>query len=121
MDFFDLSRLVGRATRAVERWIEPHPSLSVQEMERRATLFWGHSLYHFNISPFSFKVRRTMAKLGIRMPMRDTLEDPRALEELVAGGGKDQVPCLKIEVPGSPTRWMYESADIIHYLTEKLT
>ena len=35
--------------------------------------------------------------------------------DLIAGGGKAQVPCLRL-VSEEGDQWMYESDDIIHYL-----
>ncbi|MBC7690661.1 MAG: glutathione S-transferase N-terminal domain-containing protein [Methylotenera sp.] len=90
-----------------------------EEVRRLSGLFQGHTLYHFQVSPYAWIVRRTLVKWGIPIPMRDILEDPAAWKELVTQGGKDQVPCLKIETPGAQTRWMYESRDIIAYLKQK--
>jgi len=36
--------------------------------------------------------------------------------DLIAGGGKSQVPCLRIEGENGEVRWMYESTDIVRYL-----
>lgn len=36
---------------------------------------------------------------------------------LSAGGGKTQVPCLRIESDDGKVEWMYESDDIIRYLS----
>lgn len=41
--------------------------------------------------------------------------------ELTSGGGKFQVPCLRIESADGKVRWMYESIDIIRYLKNDLT
>lgn len=46
--------------------------------------------------------------------LRSTSE-PQFASELMQGGGKTQVPCLRIET-GAEDRWMYESDDIIAYL-----
>jgi len=35
---------------------------------------------------------------------------------LIQGGGKPQVPCLRIENEDGSIEWMYESDDIIRYL-----
>ena len=35
---------------------------------------------------------------------------------LKQGGGKTQVPCLRIEDSAGNVQWMYESDDIIQYL-----
>lgn len=48
--------------------------------------------------------------------MRDTLRDASAFRELLVGGGRATVPCLRIEDDGGAVRWLYESEDIIEYL-----
>ena len=51
------------------------------------------------------------------MPMRDTTRDMSAFRELIAGGGRTMVPCLKITKANGETTWLYESSDIIEYLS----
>lgn len=75
----------------------------------------GLALYHFESCPYCQKVRRTMADLGVEIELRDTRQNPAFREEQVAGGGKGQVPCLRIEKDGEVT-WMYESDVIIDYI-----
>ena len=53
--------------------------------------------------------------MGIKIPLRNIKMRPSNKEELVAGGGKKQVPCLRIESADGDVRWMYESSDIIEY------
>lgn len=54
--------------------------------------------------------------MGAEIPLRDIHADPADRAALVEGGGKAQVPCLRIEGPGGDVRWMYESGDILAYL-----
>lgn len=75
----------------------------------------GLALYHFETCPFCQKVRRAMAELGVDLELRDTRQNPAFREEQVSGGGKGQVPCLRIEKAGEVT-WLYESDAIIDYL-----
>lgn len=56
---------------------------------------------------------------GIRLPLRNIRADPTDRAALVEGGGKPQVPCLRIEQPGGEVRWMYESSDILAYLRDR--
>jgi glutathione S-transferase len=77
--------------------------------------FPGHTLYHFYVSPPCIRVRRKIYRLGLGIPFKEVLVDEAAWKDLVKQGGKDQVPCLKIEDMGT-TRWMYESSEIIEYL-----
>ncbi len=77
-----------------------------------------YELYHSELCGFCHRVRRYMASAGWEFPLVDTLRDRRAKAELVAGGGKGTVPCLKI-TRGDEVEWMYESMDIINYLESK--
>lgn len=56
------------------------------------------------------------------LPLRDINTEPEAFRELLSGGGRSMVPCLRIEragTQGNEVEWMYESLDIIHYLGER--
>lgn len=53
---------------------------------------------------------------GLKIPLKETMFHPHNHADLVAGGGKGQVPCLRIETDGGEVRWLYESIDIIRYL-----
>ena len=81
------------------------------------------SLYEFHGCPFCVKVRRQMKRLGLRIELRDIIKNPVFEQELLAGGGQRQVPCLRID--GDPTqhgagvRFLYESSDINKYLSER--
>lgn len=50
-------------------------------------------------------------ELGFQLPMRDTEKDAQARPDLIAKGGKGQVPCLFIN-----DKPMYESASIVSFL-----
>jgi len=49
------------------------------------------------------------------LELRNTSDREHA-QALMAGGGKTQVPCLRIENEQGAVEWMYESDDIIQYL-----
>ena len=74
------------------------------------------ALYHFEACPYCRKVRRDVRLLGLSIEARDIKREPARKAELVAGGGKKQVPCLRIAEPDGTVRWMYESRDITDYL-----
>ena len=77
----------------------------------------GLTLYHFTSCPFCVRVRLATRRLGVQLEERNIRRDAGAREELLRGGGKTQVPCLRIEgESGSAPQWMYESGDIIRYL-----
>jgi glutathione S-transferase len=57
------------------------------------------------------------SKDALRVELRST-SDRRFAAELMQGGGKTQVPCLRIKDPQGNSQWMYESDDINRYLSE---
>jgi glutathione S-transferase len=77
-----------------------------------------YQLFQYDRCPFCRRVRQFMDAAGIDIEIRDTLQDPEAFGELIRGGGRSMVPCLKIQSEQG-IRWLYESADIIAYLRER--
>lgn len=61
------------------------------------------------------RVRAYLQQSGLQVPLKDTLLDPQARRDLIEGGGRGTVPCLRIE-NSAGVRWLYESLDIIEYL-----
>jgi glutaredoxin len=77
------------------------------------------TLYQYKACPFCVKVRRNMKRQSLPIETRDAKRNHSAREELLEGGGRLKVPCLKIEDSQGDVRWMYESKDIIGYLDER--
>jgi glutaredoxin len=77
-------------------------------------------LYQFETCPFCVKVRRALKRMNLKVELRDAKRNPVFAKDLVVGGGERQVPCLRISEPGTPVQWLYESDEIIKYLTERL-
>ena len=75
-----------------------------------------HALYYSKYCFFCQKVLRFLNGKNHDIEMRST-SDRIYHAELVAGGGKGQVPCLRIEGEDGKVRWMYESDDIIRYFS----
>ena len=48
--------------------------------------------------------------------MRNTTQDIAAYKELITGGGRATVPCLRIEREGREVEWLYESRDIMEFI-----
>ncbi len=76
----------------------------------------GLSLYQFKTCPFCVKVRREMRRLSLNIALLDAQRDGPVRADLIRGGGKAMVPCLKITDANGNSEWMYESAQIIQYL-----
>lgn len=77
------------------------------------------SLYQFDSCPYCARVRAAIAQLGLDIEIRDTLADRQHRQDLIAGGGRSMVPCLRIDHPDGRVEWMYESADIIRFLRSR--
>ena len=78
----------------------------------------GLSLYQFFACPFCVKTRRAIQRLNINIELKDINQNQQYRQELIQGGGKTQVPCLRIE-EGGQSRWLYESNDIIDFLSQR--
>jgi glutaredoxin len=74
------------------------------------------ALYQFVACPFCVKVRRAIRRLGLNIELRDTQMEGEHRWALLEGGGRVQVPCLRIEHDDGRVEWMYESGEIIAYL-----
>jgi glutaredoxin len=81
--------------------------------------FKNLSLYQLVACPFCVKVRRELKRLGIQPPLVNILDEPKLYEEMLKQGGRDQVPCLRIN-QGNQVTWLYESNEIIRYLRSEL-
>lgn len=75
-------------------------------------------LYMFPGCPFYQRVNRFLTDNSITLEQRNIRENPTFRDELIAGGGKSQIPCLRIEDSENNVEWLYESADIIDYLAD---
>lgn len=76
------------------------------------------SIFQFKLCPFCIKTRRAMHKLNLPIELLDAKNDPTSRSQLLEKGGKIKVPCLRI-TEGKQVKWMYESNEIITYLTRR--
>jgi len=77
------------------------------------------AIYQYEACPFCVKTRREVTRLGLNVEYRDARRDEVHRRALLEGGGKEQVPCLRIAEADGAATWMYESDDIIRYLNER--
>ncbi|WP_438766389.1 glutaredoxin family protein [Kushneria sp. TE3] len=77
------------------------------------------ALYEFESCPFCRRVLHEIERLSLNIELRNTREDPAARQELIEGGGRAMVPCLRITQETGETHWMYESADITAWLRQQ--
>ena len=76
----------------------------------------GLALYNSDSCWFCAQVRQTLDKLRMAIEIRDVVGNAQHRAALLNGGGKTQVPCLRIEEAPGQVRWLYESADICRFL-----
>jgi glutaredoxin len=76
------------------------------------------SLYQFFACPFCIKTRRAMYKMNLPIVKRSASKGSPHRDELLQGGGKIQLPCLRIEKADEVT-WLYDSSEIIKYLEQR--
>jgi len=108
--------LLGRLILTIDTLTAPrgmNRSAEAQSRVDRETARFA--LYQFRACPFCVKTRRTIRRLALDIELRDAQHDAGHSAELVALGGKRQVPCLRIEHEDR-TEWLYESSDINAYL-----
>ena len=77
-------------------------------------------LYQYKACPFCVKVRRAMKRNSLNIQTYDAKRNETSRKELIEGGGKLKVPCLRVEGKEGDVCWIYESSDIIAYLEEGL-
>jgi len=92
----------------------PHEQLEFDKKTRNLTL------YQFRSCPFCIRVRRAIKRHSLTIETRDALRDTTSRKQLLEGGGKIKVPCLKIMDAQGDATWLYESAAIIQHLEESV-
>ena len=80
----------------------------------------SYQLFKTDICGFCARVQEFMRLRSVNIELRDILKDELARQELLEGGGKAVVPCLRIK-NGESVVWLYESMDIIRYLDERFS
>ena len=76
-------------------------------------------LYYRDDCPHCWNVLSYLSDHHRELPMKEINLSDAASNELIIGGGKRQVPCLRIrENNGNKVTWLYQSAEIIKYLDE---
>lgn len=91
------------------------------EQDKVEALSSGLALFQYALCPYCVRVRRAMRKRGLQLLQLDVIKNEEARTELVLGGGKLQVPCLRIEQDNGDVQWLYESGDIIRFLERRFT
>jgi len=94
------------------------PERTPPEQARVDAATAGMALYQFKACPFCVKTRRAFRRLGLNIELRDARHDPKWRQQLLEDGGQLQVPCLFIPAVSGEPQWLYESEEIIRYLSD---
>ncbi|ACR10907.1 putative glutaredoxin [Teredinibacter turnerae T7901] len=76
------------------------------------------TLYHRPACGFCSRVMYALKDMNLDIPKEDIWQNSQARTDLYKGGGKNQVPALRIRQPNGDYVWMYESLDIIDFLQQ---
>lgn len=119
--FFKTLRVVLGPFLLLGDWLTRPKGIVRPEAEQQAIDARTRSLalYHFPTCPFCLKTRRTIRRLSLRIETCDAKNDPAHRAALIAGGGKPQVPCLRITDANGQQTWLYESDAINAYLNRE--
>ncbi len=112
--------LLGRVILLGELLFSPRPPQRSEAAQAALDLQTRDlTLYQFQACPFCVKVRFAMKRQGLNIETRDARRVPIYREQLLSGGGRIKVPCLRIHDTDGKARWLYESSQIIHYLEQR--
>ncbi len=113
---------LGRVILTLDFLTPPHPVKREPEdqkkMDDKASQL---SLYQFRACPFCVKVRRFMQRNALQIELRNAKDDGIHKDELIRGGKRHKVPCLRIENKEGSDEWLYESSAIIDYLKREFS
>jgi len=119
--FFRIVRIIIGPIILFINWITMPKGLRrpVEEQQRIDEQTKNMTLYQFRTCPFCIKVRREKKRLSLNIEIRDAQHNPEHREQLLKGGGKIKVPCLKTTDKNGETSWLYHSNNIIQVLQDK--
>ena len=120
--FFKLVQLIVGPVLLLWDWLTSPKGIQrpLQQQQRIDEKTRNMTLYQFRSCPFCIRVRRAMKRYSLNIETRDALRDTVSRQQLLEGGGKIKVPCLKIVDEHGGATWMYESAAIIQYFEERV-
>ncbi|MFT5720405.1 MAG: glutaredoxin [Motiliproteus sp.] len=114
--------LVGGLVQLINWLTLPKKGQRTPEYQRQVEqALHSHALYQFAGCPFCIKVRRAARRLNLPLELRDASSgsDGGHRQDLLEQGGRIKTPCLRIDKADGSSQWMYESKDIITYLTRQ--
>ena len=119
--FFKIIRIIIGPIILFINWITMPKGLRrpTEDQQRIDEQTKNMTLYQFRTCPFCIKVRREKKRLSLNIEILDAQHNPEHREQLLKGGGKIKVPCLKTYDENGKAIWMYDSHNIIQVLQDK--
>ena len=120
--FFKSLRAVIGPLLLLWEWLTPPKGIERPESEQQQVDAYTRNLtlYQFLTCPFCIRVRRVIKRQSLNIETLDAQKNPVNRQQLLEGGGKIKVPCLKIVDTQGETTWLYESAEIIRHLEQSI-
>tara|TARA_B110000008_G_C16403593_1_gene336763 strand:+ start:107 stop:478 length:372 start_codon:yes stop_codon:yes gene_type:complete len=78
-----------------------------------------YKLYQYNACPFCVKVRRFLKREAINIELIDAKND-LFKKKLIKNGGMLKVPCLRVSSKKKQVEWIYESNEIIDFISKEI-
>jgi glutaredoxin len=98
----------------------PKPILREKSDQNKIDKVTKHlTIYQFNACPFCVKVRRFFKKKSLKIELIDAKKEHHK-HDLIQNGGRQKVPCLRVQLENKTIRWIYESNDIIDFLSREI-
>ena len=112
--------ILGKIIICLDMIFSPKPIIRDNVLQTKLNKITSvYKLYQYNACPFCVKVRRFFKRESLNIDLVDAkLESFK--QELIQNGGKQKVPCLKVELKNKSVRWIYESNDIIEFISKKI-
>ena len=109
-------KAIGAIILTADRLTSPNSvNRSSEEQSKIDDITKDLTLYEMQACPYCVKVRREIKRQSLNIKRVNVKQDPKGKENLIANGGKFQVPCLYIPSQDKDV-WLYESEDIVDYL-----
>ena len=112
--------MIGRIIISLDMIFSPKPIIRDNVLQTKINnITSAYKLYQYNACPFCVKVRRFFKRESLNIYLVDAKQESYK-QELIQNGGKQKVPCLKVELKNKPVRWIYESKDIIEFISKEI-
>ena len=111
---------LGRLILTIDFLTRPKPlTRQAEAQDRIDALTKKLSIYQFSACPFCVKVRRFLRKESINIEFIDA-KDEFHKKDLIQKGGMLKVPCLRVETKKNQVKWIYESNEIINFISQEI-